>query len=245
MKFLDVLRLPGLKILDRAACPVAAQDLDGRIVYVNPAFCRTFDIPAEIAVGHFGAAQFPEAERSRYVDAMREWSQGVARPARLTVRLRDGRTHPFLILPQPIADDAGAIAGTLLLIMDPEPFAEAAADRIQNTGSLVRAVLRTISDELDQALGRSSEVQLDLEDLRRRVPALKALTRREWAVASRIGRGDRTSLVAKDLGISTNTVRNHLKAIFRKTGIGSQVALVERFKQWRERAAPRGPGRGA
>jgi PAS domain S-box-containing protein len=245
MKFLDVLRLPGLKILDRLAWAVAAQDSNGRIVYVNRAFCNTFGIPAEVAVGRIGAAQFPEAERSGYVDAMREWSQGVARPARLTVRLRDGLTRPFLILPQPIPDDTGAIAGTLLLIMDPEPLADATADRIQKMGGLVRALLRTISDELEQALDRSSEVQLDLEDLRRRVPALKTLTRREWEVASRIGRGDRTSLVAKDLGISTNTVRNHLKAIFRKTGIGSQVALVERFKQLRERAAPRGPGCGA
>jgi PAS domain S-box-containing protein len=245
MKFLDVLRLPGLKLLDRVACPAAAQDLNGRIVYVNPAFCKTFDMPAQEVVGRVGAAQFPEAERSRYVDAMREWREGVARPARLTVRMRDGRLQPFLILPQPLADESGAIAGTLILIQDPEPFAEAVADRIQNSGTLIRALLRTISDELDQALGRSGDVLLDLEDLRRRIPALRALTRREWAVASRIGRGDRTSLVAKDLGISTNTVRNHLKAIFRKTGVGSQVALVERFKQWRERAAERGPGRGA
>ena len=245
MKFVDVLRLPALKILDRLACPVAAQDSSGRIVYVNPAFCKTFEIPAELAVGRVGAAQFPEAERSLYVDAMREWREGIARPARVMIRMGDGRVMPFLMLPQPVADESGAIAGTLLLIMDPEPFTDAVAARIQNAGGLVRALLRTITEELDQALDRSDVVQLDLEDLRRRVPALKSLTRREWAVASRIGRGDRTSLVAKDLGISTNTVRNHLKAVFRKTGVRSQVALVESFKRWRERAAERGPGRGA
>ena len=237
-KLLDVLRLPGLKLLDRMACAVAAQDDSGRIVYVNPAFCRELGVTAESAVGRVAAAQVLAAERSLYVDVMREWREGVSRPVRVNARLRTGELRPLLILPQPLTDAAGEPAGALLLIFDPERVAGAAADRIQSAGVLLRSLLHTITDEIDQALERSHDLHGDVDDLRRRVPALRSLTQREWAVASRIAGGDRTSLVAKDLGISTNTVRNHLKAIFRKLRVTSQVGLVEAFKKWREGALP-------
>ena len=51
-------------------------------------------------------------------------------------------------------------------------------------------------------------------------------------IARRIGRGDRTAIVATDLGITASTVRNHLKAICRKTGIRSQVELVQHLRAW-------------
>jgi PAS domain S-box-containing protein len=243
MKFLDLLRQPGLRLLDSITYPIAAQDESGRLVYVNPAFTREFGIPAERAIGRIVAAQLDPTERSIYVDAMRQWREGVARPARVTVRARDGRIHPYLILPQPLPDASGQHAGTILVFVDPEPLADILGERIQSAGRLVRSLLRTISEELDQALDRSDVMNLDLEDLRRRVPALKTLTEREWAVANRIGRGDRTSLVAEDLGISANTVRNHLKSIFRKTGARSQVELVASFKRWRERPPASRPER--
>jgi DNA-binding CsgD family transcriptional regulator len=50
---------------------------------------------------------------------------------------------------------------------------------------------------------------------------------REWEVARRIAVGDRVLLLAELLHISPNTVRNHLKSIFRKIGVHSQTQLVK------------------
>ncbi|MDX1650803.1 MAG: helix-turn-helix transcriptional regulator, partial [Myxococcota bacterium] len=50
---------------------------------------------------------------------------------------------------------------------------------------------------------------------------------REREVLLRVVEGLRVTHVAEDLGIQPATVRNHLKAIFRKTGLRSQAQLVE------------------
>jgi DNA-binding CsgD family transcriptional regulator len=44
-------------------------------------------------------------------------------------------------------------------------------------------------------------------------------------------------VIARRLGLSPHTVRNHLKAMFRKLGVSSQADLLERLSgaQW-ERA---------
>jgi PAS domain S-box-containing protein len=59
-----------------------------------------------------------------------------------------------------------------------------------------------------------------------RVPALGELSGRQWEVVSRLARGERVSTIASELYISESTVRNHLSAIFRKTGVHSQRELL-------------------
>ena len=43
-------------------------------------------------------------------------------------------------------------------------------------------------------------------------------------------KGARVPAIAKQLFISQNTVRNHLKAIYRKVDVSSQVELIERVR---------------
>lgn len=59
------------------------------------------------------------------------------------------------------------------------------------------------------------------------LPGHAELTPREREVLLRVVEGLRVSHVAQDLGIRAATVRNHLKAIFRKTGLHSQARLIE------------------
>lgn len=65
---------------------------------------------------------------------------------------------------------------------------------------------------------------------------LDVLTSREREIAAQMLAGSRTSLIAEELGISVNTVRNHLKAIFRKLKVRSQADLVRMLRRRRERA---------
>lgn len=68
-----------------------------------------------------------------------------------------------------------------------------------------------------------------LSDLSSRHPALSHLTRREEEVLVRVLMGDDVPAIGSALFISPHTVRNHLKAIYRKLDVRSRVELVVRF----------------
>jgi DNA-binding CsgD family transcriptional regulator len=60
----------------------------------------------------------------------------------------------------------------------------------------------------------------------RRAGPLDVLTAREVEIAREISLGASHKLVARDLGISPATARNHIQSIYRKTGVDNRVALA-------------------
>jgi len=62
------------------------------------------------------------------------------------------------------------------------------------------------------------------------LPGVGTLTPREREVLCQLVGGDRVASIARELHITPSTVRNHLKAIFRKLEVGSQVELLDRVK---------------
>ncbi len=69
-------------------------------------------------------------------------------------------------------------------------------------------------------------------------PALESLSTRELEVLALIVDGQRVGQLAKALFISQHTVRNHLKAIFRKLDVHSQEELVARSRGLRRAGDP-------
>jgi DNA-binding NarL/FixJ family response regulator len=65
---------------------------------------------------------------------------------------------------------------------------------------------------------------------------LRLLSEREKEVLVLVTSGLRTGQVAQSLFVSPHTVRNHLKALFRKLGVNSQAALVARGQTTRNGA---------
>lgn len=59
---------------------------------------------------------------------------------------------------------------------------------------------------------------------------LAELSPRQHEVLQRLVSGQRTPVIARELFLSQNTVRNHLSAIFRRFGVHSQSQLLERLK---------------
>lgn len=57
------------------------------------------------------------------------------------------------------------------------------------------------------------------------------LSKREREVLDRLLQGHRASSVARLLGVSIHTVRNHLKSIFRKLDVHSQAELIDVVRQ--------------
>jgi DNA-binding CsgD family transcriptional regulator len=69
--------------------------------------------------------------------------------------------------------------------------------------------------------------------------AVESLTRREKDVLQLLLDGRRVSSIARSLYLSPQTVRNHLKAIFRKLGAHSQSELLDRLRPADDLAATR------
>jgi DNA-binding NarL/FixJ family response regulator len=59
---------------------------------------------------------------------------------------------------------------------------------------------------------------------------LDELSERERQVLAHLVAGSRVAAIANELFISVNTVRNQLKAIYRKLDVSSQVELIERVR---------------
>lgn len=91
----------------------------------------------------------------------------------------------------------------------------------------IDAVLRR-ADELFDELQRALAVSV--RPAAHELPAVLSaagLSSREREVVVLLLEGHRVSTIAQRLFVSPHTVRNHLKAIFRKAGVGSQAALIE------------------
>lgn len=80
--------------------------------------------------------------------------------------------------------------------------------------------LRTLLDTLEVRLATPGERSV------RAVPGLERLSPREHQVLSGLLRNQRVPAIAERLSISQNTVRNHLKSVYRKLGVSSQVELI-------------------
>ena len=96
------------------------------------------------------------------------------------------------------------------------------------------------------ALERVSRLQQSLRDIARSVeqvgievatddpvaalPELGSLSQREWEVVRMLLQGHRVPRIAKNLSISSHTVRSHLRRIFQKLSVNSQAELVARLR---------------
>jgi DNA-binding NarL/FixJ family response regulator len=66
--------------------------------------------------------------------------------------------------------------------------------------------------------------------------AAGALTPREREIVAALSMGQRVGAIAGRLGVSEHTVRNHLKAVYRKLDVHSQVELLSRWRTQAQRA---------
>jgi DNA-binding CsgD family transcriptional regulator len=126
------------------------------------------------------------------------------------------------VVPAPIHDPKGAFLGVVgtFLRATCVPARLGAAP-----GEELRRSLGEITAELERAAAPAeaagTHAVLARLDAHCRVP----LTARERTIVSHVARGDRVANVAEALGIRPVTVRNHLKSVFRKTGVHSQQEL--------------------
>ena len=88
----------------------------------------------------------------------------------------------------------------------------------------LRRIALEISELGVDSSGRSAAYPSALVD------RLRLVSPREWEVLERLRTGLRVATIARELTISPNTVRNHLKSIYRKLGVRSQTELLEQLR---------------
>jgi DNA-binding CsgD family transcriptional regulator len=76
---------------------------------------------------------------------------------------------------------------------------------------------------------RAGEARL-LELRQRRRPSHRELTAREHQILDRLEFGDSNAAIARTLDISSRTVENHLRAIYRKLEVNSRTAALARVR---------------
>jgi len=213
--------------IDSASCAIVARDLDGRILFVNRRGLEWMGYEPREVEGR-GAEMFvPEELRHVIAGEHAAILAGDLR-ARLGVfQRRDGRTLPGVSIPQLLHDADGKLIGVVSLVFELGSV-QTAKRWAPPAQKEVAATLQRIAGELEAIallaqVQRTPPVPFDHPDLR-------AVSAREREILTEIAAGSRVPSIAKKLFISPHTVRNHLKAIYRKLGVTSQAELVERIR---------------
>jgi PAS domain S-box-containing protein len=226
---LEALREPARTLMDAAALAIGAHDPAGRVIYVNRALATLFGVDPSVLIGRILHLGLVPEERVKYEAQLARWALGKAQPLELMIRDPAGQPRPYLFSPAPILSRKAGFLGVVYVVL-PRSLAEGAfVEQVQATTALVRSTLVAVSGAPGLSGGQPEP---SFDELRESVPALARLSAREFEVACLLARGERTAEIARGMAISQNTVRNHLKAVFRKVGVEDQATLIGRFRGW-------------
>lgn len=206
---------PGRAVHDSTSFPIFVVSRAGRILDANRAACSYFGQTLEQLRGTdaLGMRGYSPSRRAAFSSRFDAWTSGGAVPFVSAWPPRTGADQFVVIvhgavpqMPQP------AVALALIPL---ELVKAAIAGDSERSGQLAT----------EWAAQHSSDTVTPASDA-----LLATLTPREWEIARRLAEGDRVPLIVEDLRIAENTVRNHLKSIFRKLEVASQAQLVRRIK---------------
>ena len=143
-----------------------ARDLEGRITYVNPAFCEMVGIPADELIGKLPPMAYwaPEA-MDEYQQRFTQVLAGTVTPQFETIFQRSsGERFPVLIFESPLVDDSGRQTGWMGSILDisdrkqVEDLNRRQQEKLQASARLATMgeIASTLAHELNQPLAAIS-----------------------------------------------------------------------------------------
>ena len=158
-----------------------ARDLEGRVTYVNPAFCRMVGLPASDIVGRLPPMPYwaPEA-MDEYQDRFSRALAGSVTPRFETVFQRaDGERFPVLVFEAPLLDDSGRQTGWMGSILDVSDLRRAEdinrqqQEKLQASARLASMgeIASTLAHELNQPLAAISSYATGALNMLSREPA--------------------------------------------------------------------------
>ena len=213
-----------MTVVETMNCGLVASDLDGIVVFANKRLLDWLGYKKEELVGepslnmvipeHFGLL-LAEGQAIR---------EGDLRARLIVARRKDATTFPALLIPQRFFDEEGVLQATFSIIVDLGTVQTAKRVGLEPNPAEVVPALEEIAHRLRTISGTPAG---DLRAVDLDHPALNDLSPREKEVLHHLILGDRVSNIAEQLFISAHTVRNHLKSIYRKTGVRSQAEVIK------------------
>lgn len=198
------------ELLAEAPYPVLGIDRLGAVVWANSAAIGAFHAHGPLVgmrlLGPARGALLPAGAGN-----LKAWLAGRLYPVTAAVLSDAGAPDTFLSVPFRAPQDSGAALAVLLI-------------RIGDSRDAAHSEGEPGAQAIDSRpfLTHATHTRTD---------ALAALTSRERQIVIQLLDGSRTTLIAEEFRISVNTVRNHLKSIFRKLGVNSQAQLVRVLRQ--------------
>ena len=214
-------------LLDLFNCGLLATDAERDVVFVNARLREWLGYEIDEVVGRPAIDLVPEEVRPLLIAERESLDRGDIRARLMVLQRKNSTTFPAIALPQVLFDADGRFAGGLMVFVELATI-ETAKPLGGQFGTDLRSELHRIALQI-QSLGLTANtgtLRLPLEH-----PVFSDLTDRESEVLAHLVSGDRVPAIARKLFISPHTVRNHLKGIFRKVGVGSQTALLERVRE--------------
>jgi two-component system sensor histidine kinase DctS len=155
---------------DSLVTGLRARDLDGRVTYVNPAFCQMVGYPADDLIGQTTPPYWPpdltdEYARRQYVrmatpPASEQARQNAREGFETTFQRKNGERFAVLIFEAPLVDSTGRHTGWMSAVLDVsdqrriEEISRQQQERLQATARLatVGEMASLLSHELNQPL---------------------------------------------------------------------------------------------
>ena len=171
---------------DSLVTGLRARDLDGRMTYVNPAFCRMVGLTEQELVGRMPPMPYwaPEV-MNEYEQRLAERKAGVGNPQGFeTIFQRsDGERVPVLVYESPLLDESGRQTGwmgSILDISDRRRFEELnrrQTEKLQASARLATMgeIASTLAHELNQPLSAISSYTTGALNLLENTPRLAAM----------------------------------------------------------------------
>lgn len=214
-----------LLAIEQLGCGLLVEDREGVVRYVNRRILELTGYDASELDGQPVAKLVPEELHEFLSVEQARTREGDARTRLSALRRKDGRTLPIVVAPRWLERTPRGEGAVISVVID---LAEVHTARPMgaSAGSLA-AELSAVASRL-QSLSFAASISdrggFPIDD-----PTLRELSTREKQILVLLMQSLRVPAIAERLFISQSTVRNHLKAIYRKLGVSSQRELTDRM----------------
>ena len=203
-----------IEIADQTSVGLLMTGKDGLGRYANTGFLELLDLPLEAVLDRSPLDCLPEESHAAFSECLR----GGGGPFEAQGLTRSGNRVHVAVRSIPVLAPDGQLQGVISFVTGPDR-------RAREAGAEAEA-------RMHAALQRA-EVSEDLVARTRSMGVWSLLSPREREIAGLLMKGNRPTEIAGALHLSVHTVRNHLRLVYRKLGVHSQIELLARLRESR------------